>query len=185
MLELLVLVGSNNPTSMNRELAAYAAGLMKAKVTLLDMQAFDDIPLYNPRRQQEEGFPPAIQALFEHIQRQDALMIASPEYNGTIPAALKNVIDWLSRIQMAFLAQKPTLFLSTSPGPNGGATNLEHMAGLAPRWGAQVTGTYSLGKFHDHFDANAKKLAEPEYQRLLAQVQGLERAAKAPLLQVA
>jgi NAD(P)H-dependent FMN reductase len=183
MLNVLVLVGSNNPTSINRELAAYAASLMTAQVTLMDMQAFDDIPVYSPRRQQVEDFPPAIQDLFALIQRQDALLIASPEYNGTIPAAFKNVIDWLSRIQMAFLGQKPTLMLSTSPGANGGATNLEHMAGLAPRWGAQVTGTYSLGKFHDHFDANAKKLAEPEYQRLLDQVSQLERAAKASLLQ--
>jgi NAD(P)H-dependent FMN reductase len=63
------------------------------------------------------------------------------------------VIDWLSRVEpgKTFMA-KPLLLLSASPGPNGGRTNLDNMATLAPWWGAEVVATFSLGNFYAVFD---------------------------------
>lgn len=164
---LLALAASNNPDSINRELVAYAASqIPDADVTLLDMQPYSDIPLYSPVRQQRDGFPPEIQQLYALLKEYDGILLASPEYNGSMPAAFKNVVDWISRIDMQFFGQKPLLLLSTSPGPNGGASNLRHLASLVPFWGAQLTGSYSLGSFQAHFDRALGRLDDAEQARL-------------------
>ena len=71
-----------------------------------------------------------------------------------MPAYLKNIIDWLSRLvpaQSPFFGEsaKPILLMSTSPGATGGASNLKALTGLMPWWGGDVKGTYSLGSFYD------------------------------------
>lgn len=163
-MKLLAIAGSNSPQSINTRLVAYAAGLSQAQATVIDMLAYDELPLYSAERQQRDGFPPEIQALFELIQAHDGILIASPEHNGSMPAVFKNVIDWLSRIDMKFLGNKPVVVMSTSPGPNGGSTNLNHLASLLPWWGAQLVGSYSLGRFYDQFQAEG--LVEAEQLRL-------------------
>ncbi|MGB0521629.1 MAG: NADPH-dependent FMN reductase [Flammeovirgaceae bacterium] len=173
MKKILAIVGSNSSKSINRKLAAYAIELAgDAQVALIDMQDFD-IPIYSPDRQAQEGFPPEIETLFAKIQEQDALIIVSPEYNGSIPAAFKNVIDWLSRINMKFLGNKPVLLLSTSPGKNGGATNLKNMKPLLGWWGGRVVDSYSLGNFHQVYDAEQKQLTGEAALKLQELVQRL------------
>ena len=83
-------------------------------------------------------------------------MIAVPEHNGFMPAFLKNVIDWLSRLsttETGFFGTHniPVLLLSTSPGANGGATSLQTLHSLMPWWGAEVKATFSLGCFGTHY----------------------------------
>lgn len=147
-MKILALAGSNSPESINRQLVAHAADLSRHQATLIDMTAFDDTPIYSSLRQQRDGFPAEIKALYDQIKAHDGLLIASPEHNGSIPAVFKNVIDWLSRIEMKFLSEKPVLVMSTSPGPNGGRTNLAHLSSLLPWWGAQVTGSWGLGSYY-------------------------------------
>ena len=93
-----------------------------------------------------------VRALFSEY---DAFIIATPEHNGGMPAEFKNLIDWVSRLgdlqNPMFATKKPVFLLSTSPGPNGGATNLQTLTQLMPWWGADIKGTYSLGSFYDHF----------------------------------
>ena len=101
-------------------------------------------------------------------------MIASPEYNGSIPAAFKNVIDWISRVNMKFLGDKPVLLLSTSPGKNGGATNLAQMAKLLPWWGAQLVENQSFGNFNEIYDSESNKVigdAAIQLQELAAKLE--------------
>lgn len=169
-MKLLVLVGSNQANSINRQLADYAASLSGYDYTVIDMLRFDETPLYSSQRQQSQGFPAEIQELYAQIRQHDALIIASPEHNGSIPAVFKNVIDWLSRLQMKFLGNKPVLLMSTSPGANGGKTNLAHMAQLLPWWGAASIQTYSLGGFYQVFDAEAQSLQQPEASELKSKV---------------
>lgn len=158
MKKILALVGSNSSVSINKKLAAYTlAQFPEAETELFDLQHVD-IPIYNPDLQVAEGFPQAITELFEKIQNQDALIIASPEYNGSMPAALKNVVDWLSRVDMKFLGGKPVLLLSTSPGKNGGATNLGTMKTLLPWWGANVVASHSQGNFYQVYDQESQGL---------------------------
>ncbi|MGE0799549.1 MAG: NADPH-dependent FMN reductase [Lautropia sp.] len=67
------------------------------------------------------GTPPVVVALQERIRRADGLIIATPEYNFSIPGMLKNAIDWLSRGDDQPFAGKPVAILSASGGPLGGA----------------------------------------------------------------
>lgn len=151
---ILALIGSNQSPSIHRKLVeALAPELKETDIDWLDMMPFDELPLYS-RKRQEAGFPEAVLNFYERIALADGVMIASPEHNGSIPAVLKNLIDWISRHDMKFLQNKPTLLLSTSGGPNGGATNLQHMAKLLPFWGADLVGTQSFGNFYERITDN-------------------------------
>ena len=152
MKRILGFAGSNRKGSINKILVDHAAGLIEnAEVDVIDLNEYDT-PIYNPDTQKEEGFPETIQQLFDLIQGYDALIIASPEYNGSMPAFFKNLIDWLSRIDMKFLGGKPVLLMSTSPGKNGGATNLNNMKTLVPWWGGDVVHAFTLGNFNQELD---------------------------------
>lgn len=169
MKKILALVGSNSTKSINNQLAAYTLSLFEgAQTTLVDMKGID-VPIYNPDLEGADGVPEPIQALFDQIQEQDALVVASPEYNGSIPAAFKNVIDWLSRVKMNFLGGKPVLLLSTSPGKNGGATNLSTMKPLMGWWGGNVVDSHSFGNFFDIYD-QAKNTLQGEADLKLKEI---------------
>jgi chromate reductase, NAD(P)H dehydrogenase (quinone) len=67
------------------------------------------------------GFPSEVSDVRERIRRADALLIATPEYNFSIPGMLKNLLDWISRGEDQPLSGKPVAILSASTGPLGGA----------------------------------------------------------------
>lgn len=183
-MKILAIAGSNSRQSINKTLVSYAAGLSRAEATIIDMSAYDNTPIYSSERQQRDGFPAEITALFELIQAQDGILLASPEHNGSMPAVLKNVIDWLSRINMKFLGNKPTILMSTSPGPNGGQTNLATMSTLASWWGAKLIDSYSLGRFYEQMQAG--ELQGSERERLLTSIAQFDAALQEqPLLQAA
>lgn len=153
MKKVLAFSGSNHSQSIHntliRTLAACAA---RTEVTILDLTDFD-LPMYSIDVE-SKGIPTDAIKLRQVIVEHDALIIASPEHNGSMPAFLKNVIDWLSRVaepSKPFFGsdKKPVLLVSTSPGPNGGATNLKTMAELMPWWGGDVKGSYSLGNYQE------------------------------------
>jgi chromate reductase len=68
-----------------------------------------------------KGYPASVQALRDRIRRADGVVIATPEYNFSIPGGFKNMIDWLSRGEDQPFAHQPVAILSASPGPVGGA----------------------------------------------------------------
>ena len=73
-----------------------------------------------------QGLPPAAKALKELARRHDGFAIASPEYNGSFPALLKNALDWISRPEpgerhLEVFRGKVAAILSASPGPGGGS----------------------------------------------------------------
>jgi chromate reductase len=63
----------------------------------MDIHPIPDIPLYNFDDETETGIPPAVEALKKALADADGLLLATPEYNNSIPGVLKNAIDWLSR----------------------------------------------------------------------------------------
>ncbi|WP_286234011.1 NADPH-dependent FMN reductase [Thalassotalea sediminis] len=155
MKKILAFSGSNHSQSINQSLINVAASkVSKHEVTVLDLNDYP-LPMYG-LDVQAQGFPESATKLRELMSGYDALIIASPEHNGSMPAFLKNVIDWLSRLTTPgnpFFGDtvKPVLLMSTSPGPTGGATNIKTMAELMPWWGGEVKGTYSLGGFFDKY----------------------------------
>jgi chromate reductase len=86
----------------------------------LDPVEIRDIPLFDGDLL-AKGFPDSVVRLRERIRRADGVVIATPEYNFSIPGVLKNVLDWISRGDDQPFAFKPVAIVSASPGPLGGA----------------------------------------------------------------
>ncbi|MET9441202.1 NAD(P)H-dependent oxidoreductase [Streptomyces sp. NPDC006610] len=117
----LALVGSLRAGSHNRQLAEAAAKVAPEGV---DVELFDglaDVPFYNEDVDVEGSVPAAAARLREAVAGADALLLFSPEYNGTLTAVLKNAIDWLSRPYGAgAISGKPVAVLGTAFGQYGG-----------------------------------------------------------------
>jgi NAD(P)H-dependent FMN reductase len=90
------IVGSLRRDSYNRALLRGAAALAPAGVTLA-VHGLQGIPLYDADLERAEGLPPAVVALKEAVAAADGLLLATPEYNNSLPGVLKNAVDWLSR----------------------------------------------------------------------------------------
>lgn len=118
-LDIVGLCGSLRSGSINRAALNLAGSLMPQSMQL-DIVDWHEIPPFDGDVF-AKGYPPAVQALRDRIRRADGLVLATPEYNFSIPGVFKNVIDWLSRGEDQPFAHKPTAILSASPGPLGGA----------------------------------------------------------------
>ena len=153
-MNILLFNASNSENSIHRVLLDAVGDLLDGHSLTYSSTADFDLPLFS-LDEEKEGYPEEAQAFYDLIADHDAIVLASPEHNGSVPASFKNLFDWTSRYantqSAKMFADKPVLLLSTSPGPNGGATNLAHLAGLLPWQGAKVVGKQSIGSFGEHF----------------------------------
>ncbi|WP_282703847.1 NAD(P)H-dependent oxidoreductase [Streptomyces sp. CC219B] len=118
---ILALVGSLRAGSHNRQLAEAAVKLAPAGSEVVLFEGLAEIPFYNEDVDVEGSVPAAAAKLREAAQNSDAFLLFSPEYNGTIPAVLKNAIDWLSRPYGAgAFGGKPVAVVGTAFGQYGG-----------------------------------------------------------------
>src|SRR5439155_8579373 len=100
-LRVLVFSGSRRTESLNTRLARLAARHMEkcgATVDFATMRDFD-VPSYDADVDAHDGVPAGAQELNRRLSASDAFVIASPEYNASMPGVLKNAIDWTSRIR--------------------------------------------------------------------------------------
>lgn len=122
--------GSLRLGSLNSALLRAASELAPSGFTV-DIASIRDIPLYDGDREQSEGLPAAVAELKERIARADGVLLASPEYNASVPGVLKNAIDWMSRpasdIKRVF-GDRPVGVIGASGGPGG--TRLSQAAWL-------------------------------------------------------
>jgi chromate reductase len=113
--------GSLRRGSFNTALLRSATGLMPSG-TQLRIESIEGIPLYNGDVEAAEGIPKRAAELKRAIAESDGLLLATPEYNNSIPGVLKNAIDWLSRppsdIKATF-GGKPVALMGASPGGFG------------------------------------------------------------------
>lgn len=124
--QILGLCGSLRSGSFNRQLLATACDIAKQQDANIEVGDFRDFPLYDADIQQQ-GFPAAVTRLADQVQKADAILFVSPEYNYSIPGALKNAIDWLSRMTPQPFAGKPVAIMGTSPGMIGTARMQYHL----------------------------------------------------------
>jgi NAD(P)H-dependent FMN reductase len=118
---ILALVGSLRAGSHNRQLAEAAVKLAPEGAEVVLFEGLADIPFYNEDIDVEGSVPAAATRLREAAQASDGFLLFSPEYNGTIPAVLKNAIDWLSRPYGAgAFGGKPVAVVGTAFGQYGG-----------------------------------------------------------------
>lgn len=154
MKKILAFTGSNHSKSINRRLLKFALELLDERrfdIHEIDLRNFEPVML-SLDVEREKGIPDETIKLYELIQNSDGFVIACPEHNGSVPAFFKNITDWLSRKELKFFHDKPVLLLSTSNGKRGGKTNLQVLESAYPRFGAQVTGAFSLPSFSENFN---------------------------------
>lgn len=177
MKKILILTGTNSAPdkSINWQLASRVyAKISDNSVNITGLNEYP-LPMYHLGMENDD-LPVIVAEFGELVRKHDALIIVSPEHNGLMPACLKNAIDWLSRTRAedaSFFGtvEKPVLLLSTSPGSNGGATNLKYMAELMQWWGGKLTGTYSVGSFYEKYQDNKFDIeTENKLDELVAQL---------------
>jgi chromate reductase len=185
MTKALVFAGSTRTGSLHRKLAAAAAAELEHRgfdVTLADLRDFP-MPLYDGDLEMSSGLPESAHAFRKLLESHDLFVIASPEYNGSFPALIKNVVDWTSRPipgerPARVYRGKTAALLSASPGPGGGRRGLRHLRELLQMIGVEVTPVdVTIPRAHEAFDAQGR-LVRPEDAQAVATM--AEELAAAP-----
>lgn len=167
MSQILGLSGSLREGSFNTALLHAARDLHPQ---LLHMGSIVDIPLYDADLEAAE-FPAVVEALQQEVAAADGVLLASPEYNNSVPGVLKNAIDWLSRpsphVRNVF-RDKPVAVIGASPGRFG---TISAQAAWLPVWrtlGARhwAGGRLLVSRAHELF-AETGELTDPDLRERL------------------
>lgn len=125
MRRVSVLVGSLSSKSINRSLARALTKLAAPALELVEV-SLADIPMLNSEFQNDP--PPPVWRMKQEIEATDAVLFVSPESNRSVPAVLKNAIDWGSRPWgRNSWANRPAAIIGASPGPTGTAAMQQHL----------------------------------------------------------
>ena len=176
---LLAFAGSTRVGSFNKKLVAVgvtAARAAGAEVTLVDLRDLP-MPLYDGDLEAAEGMPKNGQAFKDLLISHQGFLISSPEYNSSLPAVLKNAVDWASRgkpgeAPLVAFDGKVAGLLAASTGALGGLRVLVHLRAMLENIRVLVVPQqFALAQAHEAFDA-AGALKDP---KALASVQGVAR----------
>ena len=134
---ILAFSGSIRRDSLNQKLIQIASKDVReagGEVTVINLKDYQ-MPVFNQDLEDEDGIPHSVLKLKEIFRDHQGLLIASPEYNGSLTSALKNTIDWLTRPQDGFppldcFNGKVAALLATSPGARGGLVGLSHLRAI-------------------------------------------------------
>ncbi len=125
MTKVLAICGSLRKASVNRALLRSLQPLAPEGMEIVEAPSLD-LPLYNFDIQ-AAGFPASVTTLAEAVRGAAGVIIVTPEYNYSVPAPLKNAIDWLSRVPNQPFQNKPITLMSAAPGILGGARAQYHL----------------------------------------------------------
>ncbi|MEO6347234.1 MAG: NAD(P)H-dependent oxidoreductase [Aquaticitalea sp.] len=151
MKNILAFAGSNSSDSINKQLATYAASLVKdAKMKILDLNDFE-LPIYSKDLEAKSGIPENAKKFYNYIKDSDGIVISLAENNGAYSAVFKNLFDWMSRYENKLFMGKPMLLMATSPGGRGGASVLAMAHNRFPYHDAKIAAEFSLPLFKDKF----------------------------------
>jgi chromate reductase, NAD(P)H dehydrogenase (quinone) len=120
LINVIAIHGSLRKGSFNHALARTLPKLAPPDMKITEAPAWNTIPIYNADDQSATGIPAAVKTLSDAIRAADGVIIVSPEYNYGLPGGLKNVIDWVSRIENQPFKDKPVAIQSATAGPLGG-----------------------------------------------------------------
>lgn len=170
-LKILTICGSLRKGSYNHALVRALPALAPAGMTLTEAPPFDGFPFYNSDIQGSTGFPAEVEAFAAAVRDADAVIIVTPEYNWTIPGALKNALDWVSRMKDQPFAEKPVAIQSASMGPLGGARMQYHLRMALTYMNSFVFGTPEIfvGLAQTKFDKDTLELKDQPTRDILTQ----------------
>lgn len=150
MKKILAFAGSTSRTSINKQLATFAAkNLQKTTYEVIDLADYS-LPVFSVD-EEKNGIPEDVQTFSDLLDSHDGFILSLAEHNGSYAAGFKNIFDWASRIEKKVFRNKPVLLMATSPGARGGANVLHAAASYFPFMGASSIETFSLPNFFDHF----------------------------------
>lgn len=167
-MRILGISGSLRRDSYNTKLLRAAEELLAGEADFEIFGGLESVPPYNEDRDGDDP-PLGAQLLRDAIAGADAVVIATPEYNGSIPGQLKNAVDWGSRpVRAGALWGKPVVVIGASTSMYGGVwaqAELRKSLGIA---GARVVDAeVAVGKAHDKFDEQGR-LVDPEASEQLS-----------------
>ncbi len=171
-MKILAFAASGSSKSINHQLVAHAADVLKAEifkeaeVELLDINDYE-MPLYTSDREDVFGILELAHDFAAKISGADALLISYAEHNGNYTAAYKNLFDWTSRIDGKVFQDKPMVIFATSPGAGGAASVLALAKNSAPFFGADVKADLSVASFYDVFDVENGQVKDADVQAQL------------------
>lgn len=174
-MNIIAISGSLRKGSSNTALVRAFQSLAPAgmEITFADIGT---LPLFN--QDDESSFPPAAQAFKDAIAAADGIIIATPEYNRSVPGVLKNAIDWASRPygQNSF-ARKPVLVAGVSGGKIGTAVAQSHLRQILLYLDADVIGQPELylGPAHELFDAEGNVTNDVTKELFIEALETLKR----------
>jgi chromate reductase len=187
-INVAIVVGSNRRESINRKLAHALAKLAEGNLATHIIQ-IDDLPIFN--QDHESPLPASVQRFKHQIERADAVLFVTPEHNRSIPAVLKNAIDWGARpYGQNSWAGKAAAITGTSPGAIGTAVAQQHLRQILGNLGVLVMGgeayiTYKPGLIDDgnHItDENSRRFLQAfadQFALLATQHSGAATKARA------
>jgi len=178
MPKILAIAGSLREQSYNKRVLAIAvegAREAGAEVTTVDLRDFP-MPIYNADAQERLGFDEQASRLQGLMAEHQGLLIATPEYNGSIPGGLKNAIDWTSRKSDKYAMYevykgKTAAIITASPGQFGGLRCMTHLRGVLTIAGVTVLPMEIAVPFvSQKFDGDSSEITDEKTETLLTKL---------------
>jgi chromate reductase, NAD(P)H dehydrogenase (quinone) len=178
---ILGIAGSLRRGSHNRRLLRAAAAELPPGVDLVTWEGLAELPAFN--EDQEDDPPEAVREFLAEIESADALLIATPEYNASLPGALKNALDWASRpFPENVLRRKPSAVIGASTGLFGAVWAQAEVRKALKASGAHVLESELPVALADGAFSADGALADPELTtRLRELLADLVREVEAPV----
>lgn len=179
--KILAFAGSLRSGSFNKKLIQNAVNIAKQQgheVTLIDLNDFP-LPIYNGDIE-DAGVPAKVRELQATFDQHDSFLIATPEYNGAVPALVKNTLDWMSRALengdsgITLFKGKVVGIISASPGALGGLRALLALRDQLAKLSLWVAPTqFALGQAHEAFDNNNQLKNDEHGKRIQAVIEDI------------
>jgi chromate reductase len=183
-ISVLIFAASLRQGSLNDRLATLATQVVTrygGRVDRATMTDFD-CPSYDGDVEGEAGIPAPAQEFARRLEGVDAFMIASPEYNASLPGVLKNLIDWTSRVRPQPFNGKQSFLISASPSMAGGNRGLWALRVPLEHLGSRVyPDMFSLAQAHEAFGTDgrlANDLLQKRFDETVGCFMDLVEAAK-------
>ena len=167
-MRILAVSGSLRENSFNTSLLRAAVEAAPEGVELELWEGLGELPLYDDDLDSPGDVPESVRRLREDWAAADAILFATPEYNGSVPGGLKNAVDWASRPRLeGALRNRPVAVVGASTGQFGALwaqQDLKRILGIA---GARVVGTeIPVARAHERFDNEGRLLDGEVFEQL-------------------
>jgi chromate reductase, NAD(P)H dehydrogenase (quinone) len=168
---IISICGSLRKGSYNRMVMNALPGLAPAALSFTEAPPFSEFPLYNADVETSTGFPAPVQKLAEAVRAADGVIIVTPEYNFSIPGALKNALDWVSRVPNQPFTGKPVAIQSAANGSLGGGRMQYDLRRTLLFLNAATFGRPEIfiGNCSTRIDAKTGEITDPQTVELIRQ----------------